>query len=144
MDPLENLSPVNKILLLVIVVLFAIAVPTGAYILSKTQYTNKQAATTYSPAPKPSPIASILSDKEKTQIEAWITKNNLNNYGDPIDTAYPGGTPLFNEATGKRIDIYEYIDQKHPDRPWCTPRPACLDSIPRCLIAESSTMCPVR
>lgn len=26
--------------------------------------------------------------------------------------------------------------------PTCIPRPACLDSIPRCMIAESENMCP--
>ncbi|MEW6188626.1 MAG: hypothetical protein AB1466_00715 [Actinomycetota bacterium] len=34
-----------------------------------------------------------------------IQRNNLNGYGDPKD----GGTPLFDEITGKRIDRYEYI-----------------------------------
>lgn len=85
-----------------------------------------------------------ISDREKQQIDNWITKNNLNTYGDPMDTMYTGGTPLFNEATGERTDRYIYISKQHPNRPWCTPRPACLDSTPRCLIAESIDMCPTR
>lgn len=59
-----------------------------------------------------------LSSQEKQQIDAWIKANNLNVYGDPIGTIYTGGTPLFNEMTGKSIDKYEYILEKHPDRPW--------------------------
>ncbi|MBZ9577694.1 hypothetical protein KJA13_01510 [Patescibacteria group bacterium] len=59
-----------------------------------------------------------ISLEEKQQIEAWIEENNLNQYGDPKDTVYTGGTPLFNEKTGERIDKYEYILRKHPDRPW--------------------------
>ena len=55
---------------------------------------------------------------EKQQIEAWIKENNLNQYGDPQDTVYMGGTPLFNEKTGESLDRYEYILRKHPDRPW--------------------------
>jgi len=28
---------------------------------------------------------------------------------------YAGGTPLFDEATGRRIDRLEYVYRKHPD-----------------------------
>jgi hypothetical protein len=94
--------------------------------------------------PTPTPIVSILSPKEKQQIDAWIIANNLNDYGDPKDIAYPGGTPLFNEATGTIIDKYEYIAEKHLNQPWCTPRPACLDATPRCMIPETTDMCPAR
>jgi len=59
-----------------------------------------------------------ISFEEKQLIEAWILENNLNQYGDPKNTAYMGGTPLFDEKTGKSIDKYEYILRKHPDRPW--------------------------
>ena len=55
---------------------------------------------------------------EQQLIESWIKKNNLNEYGDPNDTVYIGGTPLFDEATGKKIDKYEYILRSHPDHPW--------------------------
>lgn len=56
--------------------------------------------------------------EEKQQIEAWIKENNLNQYGDPEHTVYLGGTPLFDESTGERIDKYEYILRRHSDRPW--------------------------
>lgn len=59
----------------------------------------------------------ILS-QEKQQIDAWIKKNNLNDYGDPKDTVYTGGTPLFDERTGQSKDKYEYVLEKHPTRPW--------------------------
>ena len=61
--------------------------------------------------------AGVFSLQEKTQIDIWIQENDLNQYGDPKDTAYAGGTPLFNEATGETTDRYEYILQRHPDRP---------------------------
>lgn len=61
---------------------------------------------------------SILSETEKELIESWIIKNDLNQHGDPEDTVYMGGTPLFDEKTGESIDKYEYILRKHPDRPW--------------------------
>ena len=55
---------------------------------------------------------------EEQRIEAWIEQNDLNQYGDPKDTVYLGGTPLFDERTGQSIDRYKYILQKHPDKPW--------------------------
>jgi len=66
------------------------------------------------PQQTPSPISEI----EKQKIQSWIEENDLNKYGDPKNTLYPGGTPLFNEGTGETIDLYEYILRNHPDRPW--------------------------
>ena len=56
-----------------------------------------------------------ITDEMKRKIDAWIEKNNLNMFGDPKDTMYTGGTPLFDEKTGKRIDRYEYILNKHQE-----------------------------
>ena len=56
-----------------------------------------------------------MDDKTKQRIDKWITDNKLNPYGDPRDTVYIGGTPLFNEATGKSKDRYEYILDRHPE-----------------------------
>lgn len=55
---------------------------------------------------------------EEALIDAWLEGNNLNQYGDPKDTMYLGGTPLFDERTGTRIDRYEYIKRNHPNKPW--------------------------
>ncbi|NMC51127.1 hypothetical protein GYA54_00130 [Candidatus Kuenenbacteria bacterium] len=60
----------------------------------------------------------VLEISEKAKIEKWIVDNNLNEYGEPADTLYAGGTPLFNEATGQKMERYEYIIKNHPDRPW--------------------------
>ena len=59
-----------------------------------------------------------ISLEEKQFIESWILKNNLNQYGDPKDMVYIGGTPLFDESTGESIDKYEYILRNHPKKPW--------------------------
>ena len=61
---------------------------------------------------------SQISTQEKQQIQKWIENNNLNQYGDPKNTVYAGGTPLFDESTNKNLDLYNYILKKHPDRPW--------------------------
>ena len=57
-----------------------------------------------------------ISDKAK--IEKWLVDEGLNEYGDPADTLYAGGTPLFDEATGQTLDKYDYILRNHPSRPW--------------------------
>lgn len=56
-----------------------------------------------------------LTKEQKEKIDNWLEKNNLNRYGDPADTMYTGGTPLFNEATGESLDRYEYILKNHPE-----------------------------
>jgi len=59
-----------------------------------------------------------VSLQEQELIGAWIIEQGLNQYGDPKDTVYMGGTPLFDERTGQSIDKYEYILRNHPLRPW--------------------------
>lgn len=61
-----------------------------------------------------------VSNEEKADIDAWLedNKDSVNEFGDPAGTYYTGGTPLFDETTGKVIDKYEYIVRRHPDRPW--------------------------
>ncbi|MBX5480375.1 MAG: hypothetical protein IRZ16_00800 [Myxococcaceae bacterium] len=48
-------------------------------------------------------------------VDAWIAEHGLNPWGDPPDTMYPGGSPLFDERTGTRIDRLEYIVRRHPE-----------------------------
>lgn len=83
-------------------------------------YTTSQSMNKNTPSKILSPKSSESQDQEKKQIDEWITGQNLNEYGDPKDTVYTGGTPLFDESTGNSIDRYDYIRQKHPDKPWKT------------------------
>ncbi len=62
--------------------------------------------------------SAVISPEEKIKMDEWIEKNQLNVYGDTKDTVYNGSTPLFNKMNGNLLDRYEYILQKHPDRPW--------------------------
>lgn len=61
------------------------------------------------------PKAEELTVDEKEKIDVWLEDNNYNRYGDPIDTMYTGGTPLFSEVTGESIERFSYILGKHPD-----------------------------
>lgn len=63
-------------------------------------------------------VSGGISSEEKQQIEVWIIEQGLNQYGDPEDTVYIGGTPLFNERTGESIDKYKYILRNHQNGPW--------------------------
>jgi len=59
--------------------------------------------------------AEDLSTEQKDKIDNWLKENSFNRYGDPIETMYTGGTPLFNEATGESIERFEYVLKKLPD-----------------------------
>ncbi|RMD59051.1 hypothetical protein D6821_01995 [Candidatus Parcubacteria bacterium] len=56
-----------------------------------------------------------LTDEQKRAIDQWLKDNNLNPFGDPPDTVYAGGTPLFNEETGEHQDRYHFLLRKHPE-----------------------------
>ncbi len=56
-----------------------------------------------------------ISDRLKSRIEAWLKRERRNEYGDPEDTMYAGGTPLFDERTGQTRDRFEYILSRHPE-----------------------------
>lgn len=56
-----------------------------------------------------------VDDKTRKRIDRWIKENNRNPYGDPPGTIYTGGTPLFDERTGRTRDRYDYILDRHPE-----------------------------
>lgn len=101
-------------------IIFLIILPTGYFVYKKWQTTMNEFDTfsTTISQPVSKGTGGTISQNKKTQIDAWIKKNDLNQFGDPKGTMYAGGTPLFDETTGKQIDRYEYIVKKHPDRPW--------------------------
>jgi hypothetical protein len=56
-----------------------------------------------------------LDPQQKKWIDDTIKRLGLNEYGDAPGTMYTGGTPLFNEMSGKTIDRYDYIISRHKD-----------------------------
>jgi hypothetical protein len=56
-----------------------------------------------------------LTPQQKKIIDDRIRQENLNQYGDPKDTMYAGGNPLFDMRTGETEDRYAYIVRNHPD-----------------------------
>lgn len=58
--------------------------------------------------------AAEISDALKKRIDDWIKESGRNTFGDPKDTVYAGGNPLFDERSPKVKDRYEYILEKNP------------------------------
>ena len=55
---------------------------------------------------------------EKKMIDTWLEMKGLNEFGDPKDTVYAGGDPLFDMTTGESMDRDDYLKAKFPDSPW--------------------------
>src|SRR5205807_4606487 len=60
-------------------------------------------------------ISMAVDDETKKRVDRWIKEKKRNPYGDDQGTAYMGGTPLFDERTGRTKDKYDYILDKHPE-----------------------------
>lgn len=61
---------------------------------------------------------STFAPGEDEAFKTWADKNGKNRFGDPQDTMYLGGTPLFDEATGQLKPADAYILSRNPLRPW--------------------------
>lgn len=101
------------LLTIVLIVLFF----AGISYFASTDVSNTQSQTP-PPAGGPTTTQSSVPLDEQKQIHTWIKENKLNQYGDPVNTVYAGGTPLFNESTGEYKNKYDHIVENHPDRPW--------------------------
>lgn len=107
-------KPQPQTMTIAIIFLLGILVAGSSMYLAHTQTAQAPASRTMTPTPTVSPV----SAQERQQIDQWIKKNDLNQFGDSKDTVYAGGTPLFNEATGQTMDKYVYILKLHSDKPW--------------------------
>ena len=62
--------------------------------------------------------------REEKCVDRWLAQRKLDPYGSPEGTMYAGGTPLFNEATGRQIDRLDYIYRQHAEaKAACAPAP---------------------
>lgn len=68
---------------------------------------------------RPSPSAPATPAPPDAQavscIDRWLAQRELNQYGDPVGTVYAGGTPLFDEKTGRTTDRIQHLAGKHPE-----------------------------
>lgn len=91
----------------------------------------------------------MVDDNEATK---YILVDNLSPYNQSFQRTWvfvPNNnrvTLLDNQGADNKLfdqilSTFKFVDQATP-RPTCKPRPACLDATPRCMIAETSDMCP--
>ena len=88
------------------------------------------AASPSAPSPPASPeardaagAASASRAQEEACLDRWLAERKLDRYGSPAGTMYTGGTPLFDEVTGRSVDRLEYVYGKRPAaREACAPR----------------------
>jgi len=67
-----------------------------------------------SPAPVPPPP--IRLDVRQTDcVEKWLKGHGLDAYGNPAGTMYAGGTPTFDEATGRSVDRWTLVAKNRPE-----------------------------
>jgi hypothetical protein len=68
------------------------------------------------------PKASRDRAQEEACVDRWLAQRKLDPYGNEEGMMYAGGTPLFDERTGRTTDRLEYVYRKHPEaRAACAP-----------------------
>ena len=67
------------------------------------------------PAPKQAPTATAQPAAGASCIDRELAAKGLNEFGDPPGTVYAGGTPLFDEKTGRSTPREQYVLGRHPE-----------------------------
>ena len=81
--------------------------------------------------PSASPQASAdASSQSASCVDLWLAQRDLNQFGDPVGTVYAGGTPLFDEKTGRSTDRMEHLLRKHPQLQQACPEEALKANAP--------------
>ena len=67
-------------------------------------------------APAPVAASRIQLDAKQTEcVEKWLQGHGLDDYGNPKGTMYAGGTPTFDEATGRSVDRWTLVAKNRPE-----------------------------
>lgn len=64
--------------------------------------------------------SACVSTGEKEAIRQWIERTGRNCFGQTPENAqmYAGGSPLYNEQTGRSTDLLCYLTKQYPHHPW--------------------------
>lgn len=54
-------------------------------------------------------------ETEDSCVDGWLTAHHLDSFGNPPNTEYTGGSPLFDEVTGEHIDRFPYLYKRFPE-----------------------------
>jgi len=68
---------------------------------------------TSAPSPSTPPLA--WTQAQEACVDRTLTARGLDAYGSPQGTNYAGGTPLFDEATGKSTSRQAFLARRMPD-----------------------------
>lgn len=52
---------------------------------------------------------------EEACVDAWLAARHLDAFGSPEGGVYAGGTPLFDESTGRARSRVEHVYAMHPE-----------------------------
>ena len=52
---------------------------------------------------------------EEACVDRWLDSHGLDVFGSPEGTLYPGGSPTFDEKTGRPISRLEFVYAHHPE-----------------------------
>jgi hypothetical protein len=67
-------------------------------------------------APAPVAASRIRIDASQTDcVEKWLKGHGLDDYGNSKGTMYAGGTPTFDEATGRSVDRWTLVAKNRPE-----------------------------
>jgi hypothetical protein len=58
---------------------------------------------------------SSWTSAEEACLTRWLAAEKLDAYGNPEGTMYAGGTPLFDEASGRHISRQSYLAAHRPE-----------------------------
>ena len=66
-------------------------------------------------APPDAAAPPAIHETQDECLRRLLLQSGLNPYGDPPGTMYSGGSPLFDEATGQRTALRDYVNARHPE-----------------------------
>lgn len=67
-------------------------------------------------SPPPASASRIQPDPKQTEcVERWLKGHVLDAYGNPEGTMYAGGTPTFDESTGRSVDRWALVAKNRPE-----------------------------
>ena len=113
-------------------------VPLEQYLTTRDQCPS-DVADGFTSGPIPGSLRCDFSRSHYTSIDIWVMSGTII-YKAQVGAINPN-TPIPQEDIDLLNEIISTFKFLAPI-PTCVPRPACLDSNPRCLIPETTNMCP--
>jgi hypothetical protein len=105
--------------LLPLVLLVAVACRPSTSHEASAPPSQAQAPVVARPAPtgeKAPPVPRIDVDARQSEcVDKWLKGHGLDQYGNPQGTMYAGGTPTFDETTGRSVDRWTLVAKNRPE-----------------------------